>query len=236
MPGFIRVPYNDIAAIRHLAGTRDDIAAVLVEPIQGEAGIIVPEQSYLAEIRQLCTEQAWLLALDEVQSGMGRTGTFFAYQASGIGPDIVTLAKGLANGVPIGACLARSAVAELFTPGSHGSTFGGNALACAASLATLNVLQSQALWHHAAIQGKKLFTGLQERLKSCSSVKAVRGQGLMIGIELTAPHRELLTLGLEHRLLFNLTRNDTVIRLLPALIIDDEQVEFMVDILSKIIQ
>jgi len=231
--GFVRVPYNDIEALRKLSAQKN-IAAVLVEPVQGESGVRVPNADYLSNIRKLCDENGWLLALDEVQCGMGRTGTLFAYQGKGIKPDIVTVAKGLANGVPIGCCLAIDEVANLFAPGKHGTTFGGNPLSCAAGIATLQTIESLKLWENAKKQGEVLLKGLKDKLHNHPHVKEIRGQGLMIGIELDKPCRDILLAGLEKRLLFSVT-NDTVIRLLPPLIIESAEVQMIIDVLPELI-
>lgn len=233
LPGFIHVPYNNIQAIEQLT-TDPDIVGILVEPIQGEGGIIVPEHHYLNNLRKICDQQNWLLALDEIQTGMGRTGSLFNYQEKGILPDILTMAKGLANGVPIGACLAKATISRLFKPGNHGSTFGGNPLACAAAMATLKVIETQKLWENAKIMGDFLQTELKQRLKNNPSVIEVRGQGLMIGIELDKPCRDILSLALSKKLLFNVT-NEKVIRLLPPLIINKEQVSDIIHLLPEII-
>jgi len=235
VPGFVRVPYNDIAALQMLAKTNPNIAAVLLEPIQGESGIHVPSDDYLIQVRKICDENGWLMALDEIQSGLGRTGTLFAYQAYNILPDIVSLAKGLANGVPIGACLAKESVASLFKPGNHGSTFGGNPLATAAGIATLTEIEKYKLWENAKIQGQKLLQGLQEKLKSNPHVVEIRGKGLMIGIELDRPCRDILMLAAKEGLLFNVV-SERVIRLLPPLIFAAEHVEQVVNTLPKVIE
>lgn len=234
VPGFLRVRYNDIDAVRAMAEAQADIVGVLVEPIQGEGGIIVPSTDYLKHLRAICDEKEWLLILDEVQTGMGRTGTLFAYQADNILPDIVTLAKGLANGVPIGACVAQSHVADLFHPGKHGSTFGGNPLACSAAIATLTTLQTEKLWENAKEKGELLLKGLKEKLKGNPHVLDIRGRGLMIGIELDMPCRDILNLALEKRLLFNITA-EKVIRLLPPLIIENEQIQTILETLPELI-
>ncbi len=234
-PGFIRSPFNDIPALENIAENNNMIAAVLLEPVQGESGIQVPDEDYLTQVRALCDKNGWLMVLDEVQSGMGRTGTLFAYQAKNILPDILTVAKGLANGVPIGACLAKENVGALFQPGNHGSTFGGNPLACAAALATLKEMETLKLWENAKEQGNNLLKGLKEKLKGNPNVVAIRGKGLMIGIELDRACRDILNLGLAKRLLFSVT-NETVIRLLPPLIINSEQVQMIIDILPEIIK
>lgn len=235
MPGFIHVHYNDVNALRSIANSHDDVAAVLLEPIQGEGGIRVPNEDYLQQIRDICNERDWLMMLDEVQTGMGRTGTLFNYQAHNISPDVLTLAKGLANGIPIGACVAKEHVAELFKPGKHGSTFGGNPLACAAALATLKEIEDHKWWENAQKQGTILLHGLKERLKNNPHVIEVRGKGLMIGIELDRPCRDILHLALEKRLLFNIT-SDKVIRLLPPLIIEDEHVNIILNTLPGLIE
>lgn len=234
MPGFIRAPFNDIESLERLADTHDDIAAVLVEPIQGEGGVRIPTEGYLKKLRDICDRNEWALVLDEVQTGMGRTGHLLAYQAEGILPDILTLAKGLANGVPIGACLATEGLSSLFKPGNHGSTFGGNPLACAASIATLKEIERLKIWENAATQGQFLLAGLKEKLKDHPHVKDIRGKGLFIGIELDRPCRDILALALKARLLFNVT-NDTVIRLVPPLILNKEQASIIVETLPKLI-
>jgi len=233
--GFIRSPYNDIPALEEIAKNNNTIAAILLEPVQGESGIQVPDKDYLTKVRALCDKNGWLMVLDEVQSGMGRTGTLFAYQEKNILPDILTIAKGLANGVPIGACVAKENVGSLFQPGNHGSTFGGNPLACAAALATLKEMETLKLWENAKEQGKRLLKGLKEKLLKEPHVLAIRGKGLMIGIELDRPCRDILNLGLSKRLLFNVT-NESVIRLLPPLIINSEHVQIIIDILPEIIK
>lgn len=234
MPGFIRVPYNDMAALEAVANTRNDVAAILVEPIQGEGGIQVPSDDYLPKIRALCDKQGWLMAIDEVQSGLGRTGTFLAYQANRLLPDLVSLAKGLANGIPIGACLAKESVGNLFKPGKHGSTFGGNPLAAAAAIATLTEIEKHTLWENAKKQGQKIMDGLKEKLKGHPHVKEIRGKGLMIGVELDRPCREILSLALKKGLIFNLT-NESVLRFLPALIFQDEHVNQVVNTIPQLI-
>ncbi len=232
--GFVRIPYNDIRALESVVSTHDNIAAVLVEPVQGESGINVPDDSYLRDIRKICTEQDWLMILDEVQTGLGRTGTLFAYQAYGFLPDVLTVAKALGNGVPIGACLAQEPVASLFKPGNHGSTFGGNPLSTAAGLATLQEIETHKLWENAKYQGQRLLDGLKEKLSGHPAVKAIRGKGLMIGIELDRPCRDILLLALKKRILFTVS-NDTVIRLLPPLIINNEQIQKIIKTIPELI-
>ena len=233
--GFVRLPYGDAAALEALAAGEPDLVAVLVEPIQGEGGINVPPAGYLPELRALCDRHGWLLMLDEIQTGMGRTGTLFACQHDEVLPDVMTLAKGLGNGVPIGACLARGAAAELFGPGSHGSTFGGNPLACSAALAVLDVLTASDLPARAAALGEDLMTLFRERLADAPGVVEVRGKGLMIGIELDRPCGDLVGQALAAGLLVNVTA-DKVIRLLPPLVLEDEQAQLLVDSLESLIR
>lgn len=235
LSGFARVPYQDRKAIEQVAANNPNVVAVLVEPVQGEGGINIPEDSYLRYLRELCDRHHWLLMVDEVQSGMGRTGRWFAYQHSGITPDVMTLAKGLGNGMPIGACLAHGAAAEVFTPGKHGSTFGGNPLACAAAIATLEAIEVEGLMENATRIGGLIRAGLAERLGGLGGVRAIRGKGLMIGIELDRPCGDLVCAGLEAGLLINVTA-DTVVRLLPALIMRPDEAHELVQRLSAIIQ
>jgi len=233
--GFVRVPYNDLAAVESAAALRPNLAAVLVEPIQGEGGINVPADDYLVRLRELCDRHGWLLMVDEIQTGMGRTGRLFAHQHAGIHPDVMTLAKGLGNGVPIGACLARGAAAEVLGPGSHGSTFGGNPLACRAAQAVLATLAEGHLCERAAEMGAYLQIGLRERLAGLDAVRQVRGRGLMIGVELDRPCAELVGQALEAGLLINVTA-ERVIRLLPPLIIEREQADLLLGELSRLIR
>jgi len=233
--GFVRVPYGDAAALEALAAGEPDLVAVLVEPIQGEGGVNVPPAGYLAELRALCDRHGWLLMLDEIQTGMGRTGRLLACQHDEVLPDVLTLAKGLGNGVPIGTCLARGAAAELFGPGSHGSTFGGNPLACSAALAVLEVLTSTGLPARAAALGEDLMTLFRARLQDVPGVVEVRGRGLMIGIELDRPCADLVGQALAAGLLINVTA-DKVVRLLPPLVLEDEQAQLLVDTLTALIR
>jgi len=214
--GFVRVPYNDVPAVA--AAGSDQTAAVFVEPIQGEGGIVVPDDDYLNKLRKLCDERGWLLMVDEVQSGVGRTGQWFAHQHAGIKPDVVTLAKALANGVPIGACIAGGPATDVLGPGSHGSTFGGNPLSCAAGLAVCEVIAEENLTERAALLGKRLRAGFADGLQGVEKVREIRGRGLMIGIELTVPCAELVAQALDAHLLINVTAGN-VVRLLPPLIL-----------------
>ena len=233
--GFVRLPYGDAGALEAMAAGEPDLVAVLVEPIQGEGGVNVPQPGYLADLRALCDRHDWLLMLDEIQTGMGRTGTLFACQHEEVLPDVMTLAKGLGNGVPIGTCLARGAAAELFGPGSHGSTFGGNPLACSAALAVLEVLTSAGLPARAAALGEDLMTLFRARLADAPGVVDVRGKGLMIGIELDRPCTDLVSQALAAGLLINVTA-DKVVRLLPPLVLEDEQAQLLVDTLEPLIR
>lgn len=235
LPGFIRVPFNDIAAIEQAAKQSKDIVAVLVEPIQGESGIGVPDEDYLVKIRKLCDQHDWLMMIDEVQTGMGRTGKWFAYQHANILPDVVCVAKALANGMPIGACLARGKACNLFPAGKHGSTFGGNPLACAAGLAVISTMEKDRLVQNAAEMGEYLRKGLKETLSSQPAVVEVRGKGLLIGVELDRPSREMMVTGLKHGLLFNITA-DRVVRLLPPLIITRKEADEIIKRLAATIE
>ncbi|WP_260961616.1 aspartate aminotransferase family protein [Pseudomonas citri] len=235
LPGdFIKVPFGDLAALEQIQQAHAErIVAVLMEPIQGESGVQLAPPGYLKALRQLCSRRAWLLMLDEIQTGIGRTGQWFAFQHEGIVPDVMTLAKGLGNGVPIGACLARGKAAELFTPGSHGSTFGGNPLACRVGCTVLEIIEEQALVANARQQGEQLLSRLRTELADNPNVLAIRGQGLMIGIELKQPVRDLtLCAARDHGLLINVTRGQTI-RLLPPLTIDGREVEMIVRGVSR---
>lgn len=233
--GFVRVPYDDIEAIATAAENRPNIVAILVEPIQGEGGIRFPADDYLLRLRTICDREGWLLILDEIQTGMGRTGRFFAHEHTPIQPDVITLAKGLGNGVPIGACLARGAAAEVLTPGSHGSTFGGNPLACRVARTVLEVMRTQDLVANAGLQGQFLLDALRDALGQTPGVVAIRGRGLMIGIELDRPCGELVTMALAAGLLINVTA-ERVIRLLPPLILEQPEAERLVQELTQLIE
>src|SRR5471032_3378547 len=212
MGGFLRVPYNDFAAVERLADNAS-IVAVLLESLQGEGGIHVADAEYLRHLRALCDRKQWLLMIDEVQSGVGRTGKWFAHQWSDIVPDVMTLAKGLGSGVPIGACLAHGVAAQVFKPGNHGSTFGGGPLVSVAALTTLSVMEEDDLLDNAAKMGEIIRNGFKQALAGVAGVRDIRGQGLMIGIELDRPCGDLVNSALENGLLINVTA-DTVIRLL----------------------
>lgn len=235
--GFVRVPFDDLDAVRHVAEHNSSVVAVLVEPVQGEGGINIPHDGagYLRGLREICDAKGWLLMLDEVQSGVARTGTWFAFQHTGIVPDVMTLAKGLGSGVPIGACLARGAAAELFTPGKHGSTFGGNPLACAAGLATLQVIEAEGLCQHAEQLGDWITAAFGAAFAGLPGVVRVRNAGLMIGIELDRPCGELVGRALAAGLLINVTA-DRVVRLLPPLVMQQEEARQLVDTLAPLIK
>ena len=235
VPGFVRVPLNDIEAVRRVAAQDKSVVAVLVEPIQGEGGINLTTMQYLRELRELCDRQGWLLMVDEVQCGLGRTGRWFVYQHAGIEPDVVLLAKGLASGVPIGACLARGAAAAVFKPGTHGSTFGGNPLACAAALATLEAIEEENLMKNAERVGGLILSGLREGLRGVPGVTEIRGQGLMIGVELDRPCGELVKRALDAGLLINVTM-DNVVRLLPPLVMKEREAREVLSILLPLMR
>jgi acetylornithine aminotransferase len=233
--GFVRVPYNDPEAIRQVAQHNREVVAVLVEPIQGEGGVRTLDIDYLQQLRKICDEHNWLLMLDEVQCGMGRTGKWFAFQHSGILPDVMTLAKGLGSGVPIGACLTAGKATGIFQPGNHGSTFGGNPLACTAGLTTLNIMEQDKMLAHAENLGHFIRQGLAVALQGVNGVKEIRGQGLMLGIELDRPCGDLVKLALAKGLLTNVTA-DNVIRLLPALVMSQDEAQQLLDILCPLIK
>ncbi|NOT11689.1 MAG: acetylornithine transaminase [Methylococcaceae bacterium] len=232
--GFIRVPYNNIDSIITAIQQHPNIVAILVEPIQGEGGVNIPATDYLNRIRTLCDEHSLLMMLDEIQTGIGRTGQLFAFQHNGIRPDVLTLAKALGNGVPIGACLAQGKAATLLTAGAHGSTFGGNPLACSAALAVLETLELENLIATAEQKGSAITNGLKSHLHNNPHVAEIRNKGLMIGIELDRPCAELVKLALQERLLINVT-NENTIRLLPPLIINNQQIKQLVETLSSLV-
>lgn len=235
LTGFVRVPYNNLEAIKQVAENNKNVVAVLVEPFQGEGGVNVPQARYLQELRILCDQYGWLLMLDEVQSGTGRSGKWFAFQHSNIVPDVMTLAKGLGSGVPIGACLARGSATEVLKPGNHASTFGGNPLVCAAALETLAVIEEDGLIDHAHELGISMRERLRAQLADINGVVEVRGQGLLIGIELASPCSDLIKRALHHKLLINVT-SEKVVRLLPALVMQSDEANQVVDITSRLIR
>jgi acetylornithine aminotransferase len=220
--GFVRAPRNDVEALRQIAANNPDVVAFLAEPIQGENGVQPLDPEYLHAARQICTEQGWLFMLDEVQTGNGRTGTYFAYQGIDLTPDVVTTAKGLGNGVPIGACLARGAAAKVLGAGQHGSTFGGNPLVCAAGLAVVNAIVQDRLYANATAMGQLITETLRADGAAAAKITAIRGKGLMLGIELHKDCGELVQRGLDAGLLINVTAGNTV-RLLPPLVINERE-------------
>ena len=232
--GFVRIPYDDIEAVRQVAEHNHDVVAVLVEPIQGEGGIRTLDIDYLEQLRALCDQHEWLLMLDEVQSGIGRTGKWFAHQHTAILPDVMTLAKGLGSGFPIGACLAAGRATGTFLPGNHGSTFGGNPLACTAALTTLQVMEQDGLPAHAQAMGDFIMNGLRSRLGTVGGVVEIRGQGLMIGIELNKSCGVLVQQALDKGLLINVT-SDNVVRLLPTLVFSQDEAQQLLDLLCPLI-
>jgi acetylornithine aminotransferase len=233
--GFVRVPYDDLTTIETAAANRPNLVAILVEPIQGEGGIRIPSAGYGRRLREICDRHGWLLICDEIQTGMGRTGRWLGHEHDQANPDLVTLAKGLANGVPIGACLARGAAAEVLGPGSHGSTFGGNPLACRVGRAVLETIAADDLIGNAAEQGAYLLAGLRETLSHLPGVIEIRGRGLMLGIELDRPCGELVAQALAAGLLINVTA-DRVIRLLPPLVIRRAEIDQLVQGLSALLE
>ncbi|MEK9824797.1 MAG: aspartate aminotransferase family protein [Methylotenera sp.] len=235
--GFIRVPYDDVEAVKHVAEHHPNIVAILVEPVQGEGGINIPKDAsgYLEVLRDICDQHDWLLMLDEVQTGIGRTGTWFAFQHTNIKPDVMSLAKGLGSGVPIGACVAAGKAAEVFTYGKHGSTFGGNPLATAAGLATLNIIEQEKLRENAETVGNLIREGFAAVLKDIPGVITVRNAGMMIGIELDRPCGDLVKMALQDKLLINVTA-DKVIRLLPPLVMNAAEGKELVQRLSDLIK
>jgi acetylornithine aminotransferase len=235
LTGFARVPFNDLDAIAQVSVHNKNVVAILVEPYQGEGGVNVPQANYLKGLRQICDENSWLLMLDEVQCGIGRSGKWFAFQNSEIVPDVITLAKSLGSGVPIGACIAGNVAGDIFKPGSHASTFGGNPLACTAAITTLDIIEEENLMCNALEQGNFIRKNIQKKLGNLSHVTQIRGHGLMIGIELTKPCGELVTKALEQGLLLNVT-SDKVVRLLPPLVIKQNESEQIIDMVSTLIE
>lgn len=230
---FIRVPFDDIAAIEALTENKS-IVAVLVEPVQGEGGIHIPAPQYLTKIRQLCDQNNWLMMVDEVQAGMGRTGKWFAHQHDDIIPDVMTLAKALGNGMPIGACVANSKASKILVPGNHGTTFGGNPLACAAALAVIQTIESENIISKIAEKGQQILQKFQTSLADLRGIKDIRGKGYMIGIQLDQPCAELVKKALDLNILINVTRGDTI-RLLPTFVMSDEQTDELVAKVTQLI-
>lgn len=235
LAGFARAPFNDISAVRRIAENNPNIVALLVEPVLGEGGIVIPAADYLTELRSICDEYNWLMMLDEIQTGNARTGRYFAYQHTSILPDVVTTAKGLGNGMPIGVCMARGEAAELFVPGNHGSTFGGNPLACAAAHAVLDVIEEEQLIERAAALGDRMLDKLKTGLAGANEVKEVRGLGLMLAVELHEDAPELVSKALAAGILINVTQGN-IVRLLPPLTLTDEQADQLADTVVNLIR
>lgn len=237
--GFVRAPYNNVDAIKNIAENNNNVVAILVEPIQGEGGVQIPDANYLNQLREICDQQNWLLMLDEIQTGMARTGKWFAFQHSNIQPDVMTLAKALGNGVPIGACLANEKAGAVLQAGNHGSTFGGNPLMCATASTVIDTIKAQNLLENASVMGNYIIKALSDKLAQLDGVRNIRGMGLMIGIELDSdcvnePCANLVNLALQQYLLINVTAGN-VIRLLPPLIINQQQADSIVNIVSGLV-
>ncbi|MEW6164814.1 MAG: acetylornithine transaminase [Pseudomonadota bacterium] len=235
VPGFVRVPFDDLPAIEQVAANNPNVVAVLFEPIQGEGGINLVHDGYMQALRRICDTRGWLFMVDEVQCGIGRTGKWFAHQHAGVRPDVMTLAKGLGSGVPVGACLTAGLAAGVFKPGNHGSTFGGNPLACTAALTTLEVIEQDGLMAHASFLGERIRVRLREQLAGEAAVADIRGSGLMIGIELDRPCGALVAAGVEAGILINVTA-DKVVRLLPPLVMSDAEADELVDQLVVLVR
>lgn len=235
LKGFIRAPYNDIEALENIAKANNNVVAILMEPVQGEGGVMPADEKYLQKVRKLCDDNDWLLMLDEVQTGNARCGAYFAYQRLGVEPDVVTTAKGLGNGFPIGACIAGAKAEDVLTPGSHGSTFGGNPLACAAALTVMKTIQQEGLTNRAKEVGQKIIDELKHQFEGVDYIQDIRGLGMMIGIELTEPCPELVALAKTKGMLLNVTK-EKVIRLLPPLNLTDEEVDFLINNVTQLIK
>ncbi|BBL35467.1 acetylornithine aminotransferase [Nitrosomonas stercoris] len=234
LTGFVRAPYDDLEAVNQVAATNKEVVAILLETYQGEGGVHFPQASYLQGLRKICDQNNWLLMLDEVQCGLGRSGKWFAFQHSNILPDVMTLAKGLGSGLPIGACLAGGKAANVFKPGNHASTFGGNPLACRAALTTLDIIEEEGLMANAVSVGNFIQEEFRKRLHAWQDVVKIRGQGMMIGIELPVPCGQLVSEALRRRLLINVT-SDRVVRLLPALNMQRAEAEQIVAATAELI-
>ena len=233
--GFARVPYNDIEAIKKTAENNSDVVAVLVEPVQGEGGVIVPDADYLIQVRKICDDNNWLMMLDEIQTGMCRTGKWFAHQHTNLKPDVMTLAKALGNGVPVGACLAAGKAKDIFSPGTHGSTFGGNPLATRTGLTVIDIMERENLCDAATDMGQYFIDSFKQELSNINGIVEIRGHGMMIGIELEKDCGELVAQALEQQLLINVTANKTI-RLLPPLTLTKEQADIVVSTVSKLVK
>ncbi len=234
VPGFLRVPFNNTNKLNEAISANRDVIAVMLEPVQGEAGIKIPSKDFLPKVRSICDKNGILMILDEVQTGMGRSGKWFSHEHTQTSPDILTLAKGLGNGFPIGACLARGEASKLFSPGSHGSTFGGNPLGCAAAKAVFNVIAKDNLIDRADTLGETISSNLIKKLEGNKKIKEVRNQGLLIGIEMVVDCSHLVTEALRENILLNVTGGNTI-RLLPPLILSDQEAEIISKKVCKII-
>lgn len=234
LSGFVRAPFNDVASVRQIAANNKNVVAVFVEPVLGEGGIQIPSGDYLDNLREVCDANDWLLMLDEVQTGNGRTGKLFAFQHGNLLPDVITTAKGLGNGMPIGACIARGAAADVLVAGTHGSTFGGNFLACAAANAVLDELTEGGVIERAAELGERMVAAFRKRLAGNNRVREIRGKGLMLGVELNEPCPTLVADALEAGLLINVAV-DNVVRLLPPLNMSDAEADQMVAMVADLI-
>ncbi|MEE2782987.1 MAG: aspartate aminotransferase family protein [Pseudomonadota bacterium] len=235
LSGFARAPFNDIDAVQHIADNNPDVVALLVEPVLGEGGIYVADPGYLEALRKICDDHDWLMMLDEIQTGNGRTGRYFAYQYTDILPDVVTTAKGLGNGVPIGVCMARGAAADLFVPGNHGSTFGGNPLSCAAGNAVLDVIARDGLIERAETLGGQMLNALKLGLEGINRVKEIRGLGLMLAVELNEEVPDMVQRAMDKGVLLNVTQGN-IVRLLPPLTLTDEEAEILVNTVVQLIR
>lgn len=234
LPDFIHVDYNDIGALQAVADNAN-IVAVMLEPIQGEGGIIVPNDGYLKQVRELCNANKWLLIADEIQTGMGRTGHWFAHQAEGITPDVLCCAKALGNGIPIGACLAKGKAATLISPGKHGSTFGGNPFACQVALSVIDVIESENYVEHAALLGEQLKSQITELVGASDKIVDIRGRGLMMGIELDQAYPNLAQIFLDNGLVVNITGAGKVIRLLPSVVTSKPQISQIANTIASVV-
>ena len=235
LAGFVRAPYDDVASIERIAANNKEVVALLVEPILGEGGIRIPDAGYLDALRGICDANDWLLMLDEVQTGNGRTGRYFAFQHTNTVPDVVTLAKGLGNGMPIGACMAKGVAAQMLVAGTHGSTFGGNFLASAAANAVLDELVEGGITERAAELGERMLARFRQGLQGNNRVKEIRGKGLMVAVELNEPCTQLIGAALEAGLLINVAA-DSVVRLLPPLTMSDAEADEIVDAVIGLIE
>lgn len=233
--GFIRAPFNDIEAVKQIAADNDNVVAVMLELVQGEGGIHIGDKQYLADLQTFCKEKDWLLIADEVQTGNGRTGNYFATETFGVDADVITTAKGLGNGYPIGACMAKGKASKVLVPGTHGSTYGGNPLGCAAALATIKEIVDEGLSERAKVLGDRIVAHIQDELGHVDYIKDIRGQGLMIGIEMSEPCTELVAIAKTKGILLNVTA-EKVIRLLPALNMSDEECAFLCDSIVQLIR